>query len=283
MPKSRNDAAPKHKSPYFWHMKFWKYQGAGNDFVMVDQRSHQWLQRGDTQRIAFLCDRRFGIGGDGLILLQNHAEYDFEMVYFNSDGRESTMCGNGGRCIAAFARHLGIVQDRCRFWAIDGLHEALIEESGPNECRVELKMTEVREVRQHGDAFVLNTGSPHYVRFVKDLAGLDIVSEGRRVRYGEPWKQDGINVNFVEETPAGLQIRTYERGVEDETLACGTGVTAAAIAAWLHQNQQEKHMDLPVKALGGELSVRYNADGLGAFSDIWLCGPAARVFEGEIP
>ena len=177
-------------------MKFWKYQGAGNDFIMVDQREQQWLTRADTQQIEQLCDRRFGIGADGLILLQNHPEYDFEMVYFNSDGRESSMCGNGGRCIVAFAWHLGIVDKSCRFLAIDGEHEAKISKTG-KELGVDLKMIDVPSVEKIGDAYILNTGSPHYVRFVKNLDQLDMVTEGRAVRYAEPWKKEGINVNLV--------------------------------------------------------------------------------------
>lgn len=269
-------------------MQFWKYQGAGNDFVMVDQRQEQTLTRLDTRRIEHLCDRRFGIGGDGLILLQQREGYDFEMVYFNSDGRESTMCGNGGRCIAAFAKDLGIIDTHCRFMAIDGEHEARVSPVGlAGEAWVELKMTNVQHVDVHNNSYVLNTGSPHYVRFENQVNDLDMVAEGRAVRYAEPFKNEGINVNLVCFAPGetrsnSLLIRTYERGVEDETLACGTGVTAAAIASFYQKRLAPGAYEIPVAARGGKLSVRFVAHADGTFTDIWLCGPAAFVFQGEI-
>jgi diaminopimelate epimerase len=263
-------------------LKFWKYQGAGNDFVMLDQRHEIAIARNDTARIARLCDRRFGIGADGLISLQNRAGYDFEMVYFNADGRESTMCGNGGRCIAAFAQHLGIVGATCHFTAIDGEHAANIAAKDEQTSWVELQMTNVQNVENEGDTFVLNTGSPHFVRFVQSVQGLDVVAKGRAVRYSDRWESAGINVNFVTETAGqALEIRTYERGVEDETLACGTGVTAAAIAASLRRGAQVGTFEISVKARGGDLKVRFRANGDGTFSDVWLCGPAAQVFEGR--
>ena len=265
-------------------MRFWKYQGAGNDFVMLDQRQRQRLTRADTAHIERLCDRRFGIGGDGLILLQNLPGYDFEMVYFNSDGRESSMCGNGGRCIAAFAKDLGIVAETCRFMAIDGEHVAKVTASTtPGEAWVELKMGDVQKVDIQDNTFILNTGSPHYVRFVEQVETLDMMAEGRVVRYADPFKKEGINVNLACVNPGkGLQIRTYERGVEAETFACGTGVTAAAIAAYFQQNYAPGAHEIPVQAKGGVLSVRFQANANGTFSDIWLCGPAAFVFEGNI-
>ncbi len=264
-------------------MKFWKYQGAGNDFIMLDQREVQSLTRADTGLIEHLCNRRFGIGADGLILLQYTPGYDFEMIYFNADGRESSMCGNGGRCIAAFARHLGLVQDTCRFLAIDGTHEALITapDNPREEAWVELRMNDVTTIETDGDAYVLNTGSPHYVRFDTQINQKDMVSEGRAVRYSERFQKAGINVNLVEQSDDGWHIRTYERGVEDETLACGTGVTAAAIASFLHKKQPAGHVEVPVMAKGGQMSVRFYADGDSHFSDIWLCGPAQQVFEGH--
>jgi diaminopimelate epimerase len=265
-------------------MQFYKYQGAGNDFVMVDQRQQQWLTRADTATIAWLCDRRFGIGGDGLILLQQSSGYAFEMVYFNADGRESTLCGNGGRCIVAFARDLGIVSTNCHFTAIDGAHDAVISATDtPRTVWVELKMGDISQVEQLPDAYVLNTGSPHYVRFVPDADALDMVAEGRAVRYNDRFKQEGINVNLARlHNTSQIDIRTYERGVEDETLACGTGVTAAVIAAHLERNLSPGSYDIPVKAKGGALSVRYRRTEDGGFTDIWLCGPAAMVFEGHV-
>lgn len=272
-------------------MNFWKYQGAGNDFVMIDQRTQKWLTRADQSRIAHLCDRRFGIGADGLILLEPCNGYDFEMIYFNADGRESTMCGNGGRCIAAFAHHLGMVNKQCTFLAIDGPHEAIIlpHPSSTNTHSdhllwVELHMKDVDQVDRQGDAFVLNTGSPHYVRFTESLNALDMVAEGRAVRYSDPWKKEGINVNLcsADSQQHRINIRTYERGVEDETLACGTGVTAAAISAFIRQNEPFGEFETAVNAKGGDLSVRFVAHPDGQFTNIWLCGPAMRVFEGSI-
>jgi len=265
-------------------MKFWKYQGAGNDFVMIDQRIEQKLCRTDTKLIENLCNRRFGIGADGLILLQQLANYDFEMIYFNADGRESSMCGNGGRCIAAFAQHLGIVQGRCQFLAIDGPHEAIITPKNEAETWVELKMSDVQHVDKQADAFILNTGSPHFVRFLPQIDPLDVVKEGSAIRYSDAWKKDGINVNFAEKltSDAGWAVRTYERGVEDETLACGTGVTAVALAVFLQEKKGAGAFEIPVQAKGGQLSVRFYAHHDGHFTDIWLCGPATQVFEGNI-
>lgn len=264
-------------------MLFWKYQGAGNDFILVDQREREAIARADTTRIARLCDRHFGIGADGLILLQNRAGYDFEMVYFNADGRESSMCGNGGRCIAAFAKHLGVAGEHCRFWAVDGAHEArLMRTFAPGGEWVELHMQNVQTVEKHGDAYVLNTGSPHFVRFVGSVDAVDLVQEGRAVRYAEPFRAQGINVNLAQPEADGLAVRTYERGVEDETLACGTGVTAAAIAFFLREARAPGPAEIPVRARGGALAVRFVARPDGTFTDIWLCGPAQRVFSGEI-
>ena len=267
-------------------MHFCKYQGAGNDFVMLDQRTSKWISRDDTELIARLCDRRYGIGADGLILLQSVAGHDFEMVYFNSDGRESTLCGNGGRCIAVFARDIGVTGNECRFLAIDGSHEAIIS-SGDirKQSEVSLKMADVRHVAREGNSFVLNTGSPHFVRFDASIDTADMVAEGRAVRYSQRFRTEGINVNLVSianTDPDQLEIRTYERGVEDETLACGTGVTAAAIASHQYRELPPGTYHIAVQALGGDLSVRFTAHSDGSFTDIWLCGPATYVFEGDI-
>ena len=271
-------------------MHFWKYQGAGNDFIMVDQRQQTYLTRDDTALIAFLCDRHFGIGADGLILLQSRQYYDFEMVYFNADGRESTMCGNGGRCIGAFARHLGLIRENGCFWAIDGAHEIVVApgDTTPGLEWIELKMSDVAQIEVLAQTsaapehFVLNTGSPHYVCFVPDVDALDMVREGRAVRYSDRFRAEGINVNMVRETEDGLCIRTYERGVEDETLACGTGVTAAALAHFRRGKGMPGAAGIQVQAKGGNLKVRFTAHADGSFSDIWLCGPAQRVFDGNI-
>lgn len=265
-------------------MQFWKYQGAGNDFIMVDQRHQQWLTTHDQSRIERLCDRRFGIGADGLILLENQDGYDFRMVYFNADGRESSMCGNGGRCIAAFAHQLGIIGKEGRFLAIDGEHHVhLTPKSTEGHYWIELHMNDVKNVEKTDPEFVLNTGSPHFVRFVDDTNVADMRHEGRAVRYSERFAKEGINVNLAEVTgPNALRLRTYERGVEDETLACGTGVTAAALAFYLHEKVQQEQNELQVEARGGHLSVRFKHDNNKGFYDIWLCGPAQCVFSGKI-
>ncbi len=265
-------------------MHFYKYQGAGNDFIMLDQRSEQWIGKDDTKKIEALCDRRFGIGADGLILLQHREGYDFEMIYFNADGGESSMCGNGGRCIAAFAHSLGLVAEHCTFMAIDGVHEANIQVTDGHKTSywVELKMSDVLEITRADQDFVLNTGSPHYIRFVEDVLVENMFEIGKNIRYSPPFESVGINVNIVDENSVeGLNIRTYERGVENETLACGTGVTAAALAIHLRHNKGAGAFVTPVKALGGQLSVRFEAHDDGSYSNIWLCGPAQGVFEGN--
>lgn len=257
---------------------FFKYQGTGNDFVLIDQRVTQYLSREDHKRIAGICDRRFGVGADGLMLLQNKAGYDFEMIYFNADGRESTMCGNGGRCITAFARYLGIICDHARFLAIDGEHLARINAA---DKKVELQMSDVRQVEISPDFYVMNTGSPHYVTFVPELEAFDVYGEGKKIRESARFSAEGINVNFVRKTAEGIEVATYERGVEDETLSCGTGVTAAAISYWLKEGKTEGQ-EIAVQTKGGELSVRLESDGYIGFRNIWLTGPAEQVFEGKI-
>lgn len=254
---------------------FYKYQGTGNDFVIIDQREQQYLKRDDQQTIERLCDRRFGIGADGLMLLQHQEGYDFEMVYFNSDGRESSMCGNGGRCITAFAHSLGVFEDSCRFLAIDGPHDAVVREDG----WVELKMIDVEDIEKGSDFFYLNTGSPHYVTFKDDLGELDVYEAGRAIRYSDRFRAEGTNVNFVQLEPEGISVATYERGVEDETLSCGTGVTAAAIAYYLQSGNGVDRV--PIKVKGGQLEVRFQAGPKG-FKEIWLCGPAEMVFTGLV-
>ncbi|MEM9919145.1 MAG: diaminopimelate epimerase [Bacteroidota bacterium] len=256
---------------------FSKYQGAGNDFVMIDNRSTQWLSRKDTALIERLCDRRFGIGADGLILLQNHPDCDFEMVYFNADGRESSMCGNGGRCIVRFAQQVGHIEQQARFLAIDGMHAANIRPDG----WVELKMMDVDSVEVGEDYFLLNTGSPHYVIFVEDIDDINVKENGAAIRYSERFRKEGVNVNFVETTSKGIIVATYERGVEDETLSCGTGVTAAAICHYLRQPKPERQV-VAIQSKGGDLQVRFKAGTAERFDEVWLCGPAVRVFDGSI-
>jgi len=252
---------------------FYKYHGAGNDFIIIDNRGLTF-EADNISRIARMCDRRFGIGADGLMLLQTHPSSDFEMRYFNSDGREGSMCGNGGRCIVAFARQLQLTGSTALFMAVDGLHDAIAVEDGD----ISLKMSDVREIEKMGNDFFLNTGSPHYVRFMEDLSGLDVFAEGRKIRYNERFSQTGTNVNFVRMDHDHLTVYTYERGVEDETLACGTGITASALCAALQNNLQKGVF--PVTAKGGKLSVSFVKQGNG-FSGIWLKGPAVFVFEGD--
>ena len=255
-------------------ISFYKYQGAGNDFVMIDDRQGNFPQRGEI--IQSLCDRHFGIGADGLILLQNDKDTDFRMVYFNSDGRESTMCGNGGRCIAKFAKDLGLIQNETFFNAIDGEHSAKIDEK-----EIHLKMSNVPEVQMFENHLFLNTGSPHHIEFSKDISEVDVKNYGRKIRYGAPYFEEGTNVNFVELINENtLKIRTYERGVEDETLACGTGITAAAIAAY--DSGKILKNEIRVLAEGGNLSVKFEKNVSGGYENVWLTGPAKRVFEGEI-
>ncbi len=258
-------------------MEFFKYQGAGNDFIMIDQRAVSHLTRRDQALIEQLCDRRFGIGADGLILLQQKEGYDFEMIYFNADGRESSMCGNGGRCIVSFAKQLEIIDQKAHFWAIDGPHEALINGTGNF---VELKMQDVSNIESYHADFVLNTGSPHYIRFVPNLAQVDVDDAGRTIRNSPDFEAEGINVNFVEINKNGLLIGTYERGVEGETLACGTGVTAAALAYQFSTHQNIP--DIKVHAKGGDMQVKSRKTVLG-FEQIWLCGPSTFVYSGTFP
>jgi diaminopimelate epimerase len=257
-------------------LNFYKYQGAGNDFILVDNRTGQINHR-NPQLISKLCDRRFGIGGDGIMFLQNTEDYDFEMIYYNADGQPSSMCGNGGRCIVAFAKYLNVIDTETNFLAVDGPHYAKISDTGD---WVSLQMIDVDTVNRDVDAYVLNTGSPHYVQLTNDLEHKDVYTEGHAIRNNPTYLSKGINVNFVEPLDNGYFVRTYERGVEDETYACGTGVTAVALAM-AKENNQKGTISTPIKVLGGNLNIRFNYDGL-KFTEIFLEGPAVKVFEGAI-
>lgn len=257
-------------------LHFYKYQGAGNDFILIDNRETGFNHHQEAI-LAALCDRRFGIGADGIMFLQQKEGYDFEMVYYNSDGNPSSMCGNGGRCIVAFARNLNIIKTETNFLAVDGPHHANISESGD---WVSLQMIDVNTVEKDDDAYVLNTGSPHYVKATNNLSEKDVLNEGKAIRYNETYKNEGININFVEDFGDYYAVRTYERGVEDETFACGTGATAVALAMAKHKNQTGV-INTPIKVLGGDLNIRFNYDG-SEFSNIFLEGPAKFVFEGDI-
>jgi diaminopimelate epimerase len=255
-------------------IEFYKYQGTGNDFVMIDNRQGLF-DKNDTERIAHLCDRRFGVGADGLILLENHPKADFKMVYYNADGNQSTMCGNGGRCITAFAHYLGIIKNKATFEAIDGLHHSIIEDD-----LIKLQMQDVKTIETHDTHVFLNTGSPHHVQLDSDLELLDIKFVGSRIRYGAPYFKEGSNVDFVKKlTEESFFVRTYERGVEDETLSCGTGVTAVALAM-NYIGETEKNL-ITLHTQGGQLRVAFEKKGDG-YSDIWLIGPATQVFKGTI-
>jgi len=252
-------------------IEFYKYQGTGNDFVMIDNRDLQFPK--EKELIERLCDRRFGIGGDGLILLEDDENSDFRMVYYNSDGNESTMCGNGGRCIIAFAHFLDIFENTATFEAVDGLHEAEIHNG-----IVKLKMIDVAGINKDGDHSVLNTGSPHFVQYVEDLEHFKVYDQGNKIRNSATYRNEGINVNFVEEIGENeIFVRTYERGVEDETYSCGTGATAAAL---VYMKDRKENM-VNVKVLGGNLKV-YSEQHGGSFTEVWLEGPAKQVFRGKI-
>lgn len=252
-------------------MEFYKYQGTGNDFIIIDNRDLQFPK--DKKIIEKLCNRRFGIGADGLILLENDEKYDFKMVYYNADGGESTMCGNGGRCLVAFAFFLDIFENKCTFIATDGEHEAEIHNG-----IVKLKMIDVEVINKDGEDSVLNTGSPHYVKYVEDIASFNVFAEGNSIRNSDNYREKGINVNFIENiSDDEIFVRTYERGVEDETFSCGTGVTASALTFL----QKSNLTSIKVKTLGGDLKVYAEKDG-NSFREIWLEGPAKRVFKGKV-
>jgi diaminopimelate epimerase len=255
---------------------FYKYQGTGNDFILIDDRQNTFTQENE-HAIKALCDRRFGIGADGLIILRNKANYDFEMIYYNADGNQSTMCGNGGRCMVRFAYDLGIKKNEYNFLAIDGPHLANID---LEKLIVRLKMIDVNTVDAHTSYAVLNTGSPHYVKFENNVRHLNVAKEGAEIRYSEVFAKEGINVNFVENTGTyNIYVRTYERGVEAETLSCGTGVTAAALVS---AHNDRGYNQVQVQTIGGELSVEFNKIDDNSFKEIYLCGPAVQVFKGTL-
>jgi len=256
-------------------LAFEKYQGTGNDFIILDNRTGDYSSLQQDQ-ITFLCDRKFGIGADGLMLMNASADYDFEMVYYNADGKTSSMCGNGGRCMVQFAAQHDIHRYTYRFIAVDGVHEAEITQDG----LIRLKMQDVHQVDYHAHHMILDTGSPHLVQFVQHLNDVDVFESGRNIRYSEAFRENGINVNFAEELADGVvSARTYERGVEDETLSCGTGVTAVAL---MSAHNEKAFNRVLIKTPGGSLSVEFNKHTDQHFTDIWLCGPAERVFSGTI-
>jgi diaminopimelate epimerase len=257
-------------------IEFYKYEGTGNDFIIIDNRDKK-LKANNKELWKKLCDRHFGIGADGLMLLQKKKGYDFEMVYFNADGNESSMCGNGGRCITHLAKKLGIIKGKsANFIAIDGKHEAIFTDKDT----VKLKMNDVKSITNYKTYYVLNTGSPHYVTMVKNVVSLPVKVDGRTIRNREPFKKDGINVNFVEVLQGKIpMLRTYERGVEDETLSCGTGTVATALVLASKGLSSDKyHCD--IKTMGGMLRVWFIQQ-KESFKNIWLEGPATFVFKGS--
>lgn len=254
---------------------FYKYQGTGNDFIILDNRDGIYSSLNETQ-IKKICNRRFGIGADGLMMMQNKEGYDFEMIYYNADGKVGSMCGNGGRCMIRFAYNNGIVKYTYKFWAIDGFHEAEIDKYN----LIRLKMQDVNEVIETDGCFVLNTGSPHLIKYEDDLQNLNVAEKGKRIRFSKAYAMEGINVNFIEELDKEtVYVRTYERGVENETLSCGTGVTAAALLS-VHNHQGFNRVE--VKTNGGTLSVEFNKIDKQHYENIWLCGPAQFVYKGII-
>ena len=257
------------------NLEFYKYQGTGNDFVMIDNRS-EFFPKENTKLMEHLCDRRFGIGADGLILLENDAQSDFKMVYYNSDGNQSSMCGNGGRCLVAFAKKLNMIQNNTTFIATDGLHHATISDDG----LVALQMIDVKEVKVNPDYVFLNTGSPHHVTLVDDLENYEVKDNGARIRYSDLYGKVGSNINFVRQIDENtFSLRTYERGVEDETLSCGTGATAVAIAMNMLKKTNANTINLNVQ--GGKLIVTFEREDT-VFTKVTLKGPAEFVFKGAI-
>jgi len=256
-------------------INFTKYQGTGNDFILLDNRELKYSALTKSQ-IEFLCNRRFGIGADGLMLIEKMDGFDFKMVYYNLDGNVSSMCGNGGRCITKFAKQLGIVDGKTMFFAIDGAHEAIINDNG----YVELKMNNIIKIERLGNDFILNTGSPHYVQYVHDLNNYNVYLEGKKIRNSKPFAETGINVNFIEIINDVLHVRTYERGVEDETYSCGTGVVASAIVASMGQFVFGAEINVSTK--GGSLKVSFDKINNQNFENIWLKGHANKVFEGVV-
>ena len=254
-------------------INFSKYHSTGNDFVILDNRN-DIIKKKNKKTIRSICQRRFGVGSDGLILLQNHKDVDFEMLYFNADGALSTLSGNGARCVVSYAKELGIIDNECKFIAADGEHTAII-----NGKVVKLKLCDVNEIEEDGDYFVLNTGSPNYVTIHTHLDKIDVSIVGKQIRNNERFKKEGINVNFVEiQYDNKLFVRTYERGVENETLSCGTGIVASAIAVAV---ELDDGTDFEIATRGGNLNVSFERNG-DTFSNIWLEGPVIKVYEGQI-
>ena len=256
-------------------INFYKYQGTGNDFILLDNRQNEYAGLTNEQ-VQLMCDRHMGIGADGLMLLNTKDNYDFEMIYYNADGNKGTMCGNGGRCLVNFAAKMGIKKDHYLFSAVDGDHEAKIDAHN----NVSLKINNVNQVKDHEGNYILNTGSPHYIKYVSNIKALDVFTEGSRIRNSKDFAAEGINVNFVEKLSGNeIFVCTFERGVEDETLSCGTGVTAAALVSAYNSKGYNR---VDVRTKGGRLAVEFDKINDSVFENIWLTGPAEFVFHGTI-
>ena len=255
------------------HINFSKFHGAGNDFIMINAIKNELVL--SEELIFKMCDRRVGIGADGLIILMPSDNHDFRMRYYNCDGKESTFCGNGGRCIAAFAHQQGIIKNNAVYEAVDGIHKAKITELSSTEYLVELSMRDILSYKIDEDSMLIDTGSPHYVKKVKNLKDLDVKNAGASIRYDKNISIDGVNVDFLLNDNGNIHIRTYERGVEDETLACGTGVTASAMAASLWYGGD----DIDIHTQIAKLNVRFEK-GNNTFKNVVLTGPATHVFDG---
>ena len=255
------------------HINFSKFHGAGNDFIMINAIKNEIVL--SEELIFKMCDRRTGIGADGLIILMHSDNHDFRMRYYNCDGKESTFCGNGGRCIAAFAHQQGIIKNVATYEAVDGIHKAKVTETSSNEYLVELTMRDILSYKLDDDSLLIDTGSPHYVKKVMNLDTMDVYAEGAKIRYDKNISSDGVNVDFLLNDNGNIRIRTYERGVENETLACGTGVTASAMAAslWYGGN------DIDIYTQIAKLNVRFDKEN-NTFKNVVLTGPAAHVFDG---
>lgn len=260
---------------------FYKMHGTGNDFIVIDNRAHYIQKYSDNQQLIYnLCHRHFGIGADGLILLNTKVGFHFEMVYFNSDGKAGSMCGNGGRCAVAVANFLNFAHGKVEFWSDGKAYHASIIKKKKNETVVRLGMNNITAFDKKDSYIFMNTGSPHHVEFVDNVESINVVEEGRKIRYSNLYLAQGTNVDFVEFNSDYIFVRTYERGVEDETLSCGTGVVASSIAAYISEHYG-KTSEFKIKTLGGELKVSFTYRN-NIFTDIFLEGPATLVFKGEL-
>lgn len=259
-------------------LSFFKFHGAGNDFIMVDNRAGSIVLT--PQQIAHICHRRLGVGADGLIMLDSCDCADFAMHYYNADGSDSMLCGNGSRCVSAMANMLGVIDREGDFLASDGIHHAVVDAREDNRWQITIEIKDVDKVTDYADGSFVNTGAPHFVRRVNNIADYPIVKEGRAIRYDERF-QGGTNANFIVPEGEGIRVRTYERGVEDETLSCGTGVTASAII-WGHLQQwPDGRYAIPVRTLGGDFTISYDKQE-DSYRNILLSGPVTWAFSGEI-